>query len=163
VALMKALRTIRFDASDDNVFVNAAAPGELAVSGAFAFAGMDQHDIRGKTRQAFANGWLSLPGLGRATFVTITEADDDEVARAVAALVNLLVEDFGAPSPEDARVAAGDEFGYALELASGKPINTLLTVHRTIDDQGNIREEVREIAPPGLEQPHTRVWDVSDD
>lgn len=160
---MKVLRTIRFDASDDNVFINAATPGELAVSGAFAFAGMDPQDIRGKTRQAFANGWLSLPGLGRATFVTITEATDDEVAGAATALVELLLNDYGAPSAEDARQAAEDEIGYALELASGKPVNTLLTVHRTMGDQGGIHEEVREIAPPGLEQPHTRVWDISDD
>ncbi|MEE4238335.1 MAG: DUF6505 family protein, partial [Anderseniella sp.] len=52
---MKVLRTIRFDASDDHVFVNPAKPDEIAVSGAFAFAGIGPEEIRGKTRQAFAN------------------------------------------------------------------------------------------------------------
>ena len=36
--MSKFLRTIRFDASDDRVFARAAAAGEWAVSGAFAFA-----------------------------------------------------------------------------------------------------------------------------
>ena len=160
---MKALRTIRFDASDDNVFVTPAQPGELAVSGAFAFAGMDAQDIRGKTRQAFANGWLSVPGLGRATFVSVGEAGEADVGQATEALVRLFMEDYGAPDEAAAREAASDEIGYALELAAGKPLNTLLTVHRVLDEAGDIREEVREINPPGQERPHTRVWDVSDD
>ena len=160
---MKVLRTIRFDASDDHVFVNPAGPDEIAVSGAFAFAGIGPEDIRGKTRQAFANGFLSLPGLGRATFVTVGEASQDEIDVAVDALARLFVEDFGAPSDEAAMQAAMDELSYAFELAAGKPINTLLTVHRTLDDNGDIREEYREISPPGQERPHTRVWDVTDD
>ncbi len=160
---MKVLRTIRFDASDDHVFVTPAGPDEIAVSGAFAFAGIGPEEIRGKTRQAFANGFLSLPGLGRATFVTVGEAGDNELDAAVDALARLFVEDFGAPSREEALQAARDELSYALELAGGKPLNTLLTVHRTLDDNGDIREEYREINPPGQERPHTRVWDVTDD
>jgi len=75
----------------------------------------------------------------------------------------MLQEDFGAPSQDAALAAAREELGYALELAAGKPLNTLLTVHRKLDDNGDIREEYREINPPGQERPHTRVWDVSDD
>ena len=160
---MKVLRTIRFDASDDHVFVNPAGPDEIAVSGAFVFAGIGAEEIRGKTRQAFANGFLSLPGLGRATFVTVSEAPEAELDAAVQALTRMFVDDFGAPSPEAAMEAARDELSYALELAAGKPLNTLLTVHRKLDDNGDIREEYREINPPGQERPHTRVWDVSDD
>jgi hypothetical protein len=160
---MKVLRTIRFDASDDHVFVNPAQPDEIAVSCAFAFAGFGPEEIRGKTRQAFANGFLSLPGLGRATFVTVGEATEAELDAATDALAALLQEDFGAPSPDAAMSAAREELGYALELAAGQPLNTLLTVHRKLDDNGDIREEYREINPPGLERPHTRVWDVSDD
>lgn len=160
---MKVLRTIRFDASDDHVFVTPAQPGDIAVSGAFAFAGIGPEDIRGKTRQAFSNGWLSLPGLGRATFVSIGEADAAEISQAREALVRLFMEDYGAPSREAADEAARDELAYAAELAQGKPLNALLTVHRVLDDNGDIREEVREIAPPGHERPHTRVWDVEDD
>ena len=36
-------------------------------------------------------------------------------------------------------------------------------MHRTLDDNGDIREEYRDITPPGQERPHTRVWDVSDE
>jgi hypothetical protein len=78
-------------------------------------------------------------------------------------LIGLFMEDYGAPSREAAGEAADDELNYALELAGGKPLNTLLTVHRALDDNGDIREEVRNIAPPNQEQAHTRVWDVSDD
>ena len=160
---MKVLRTIRFDASDDHVFVNPAQPDDIAVSGAFVFAGIGPEEIRGKTRQAFANGFLSLPGLGRATFVTVGEATDAELDAATQALAAMLQEDFGAPSHDASLAAAREELGYALELAAGKPLNTLLTVHRKLDDNGDIREEYREINPPGQERPHTRVWDVSDD
>lgn len=160
---MKVLRTIRFDASDDHVFVNPAQPDEIAVSGAFVFPGIGPEEIRGKTRQAFANGFLSLPGLGRATFVTVGEATDAELDAATQALAAMLQEDFGAPSQDAALAAAREELGYALELAAGKPLNTLLTLHRKLDDNGDIREEYREINPPGQERPHTRVWDVSDD
>ena len=160
---MKVLRTIRFDVSDDHVFVNPAEAGELAVSGAFAFAGIDAQDISGKTRQAFSNGWLSLPGLGRATFVSVTEGAEGELSAARDALINLFMEDYGAPSREAAGEATDDELSYALDLAAGKPLNTLLTVHRTLDENGDIHEEIRTIAPPNQEQAHTRVWDVSDD
>lgn len=160
---MKVLRTIRFDASDDHVFVNPATCDQIAVSGAFAFAGIGPEELRGKTRQAFANGFLSLPQMGRATFVTVGEAGEPEVDATIAVLAQLFEQDYGAPSPEDATHAAHDEVAFALELAAGKPLNTLLTVHRALDDEGNVREEYREIKPPGIEQPHTRVWDVTDE
>ena len=51
----RLLRTIRFDATDEFVFEQAAGPDEWAVSGAFAFAHLSVDDIKGKTRQAFAN------------------------------------------------------------------------------------------------------------
>src|SRR5262249_15189795 len=58
---MKLLKTIRFDASDERVFDLAAAPDEWAVSGALAFAGAAPNSLTGKSRQAFANGFLGLP------------------------------------------------------------------------------------------------------
>jgi hypothetical protein len=161
--MIRILRTIRFDSSDDHVFVTPADPDEIALSGAFAFAGINNEEIRGKTRQAFANGFLALPGLGRATFVSVGEADEDEVSDAVEALARLFVEDYEAPDLSTARDAAREEIGFACELADGKPLNTLLTVHRTLTDEGAIHEEYREITPPGQERPHTRIWDVADE
>jgi len=161
--MIKVLRTIRFDSSDDHVFATPAGPDEIALSGAFAFAGLQKQDITGKTRQAFANGFLALPGLGRATFVSVGEANADELSDAIEALGQLFAEDYQAPDMTTAREAAREEIGFARELAEGKPLNTLLTVHRTLTDEGAIHEEYREIAPPGQERPHTRIWDVADE
>ena len=161
--MIKVLRTIRFDSSDDNVFVTPAGPDEIALSGAFAFAGIGKEEITGKTRQAFANGFLALPGLGRATFVAVGEADENEISGALEALAELFMEDYAAPDIIAARQAAHDEIGFARELAEGKSLNTLLTVHRTLTDEGAIHEEYREITPPGQERPHTRIWDVADE
>ncbi len=161
--MTKILRTIRFDSSDDNVFVTPAGPDEIALSGAFAFTGISMEDIRGKTRQAFANGFLALPSLGRATFVSVGEAGEDEVKDAVDALARLFVDDYEAPDLDTARHAAREELDFSCELAVGKPLNTLLTVHRTLTEDGAIHEEYREITPPGQERPHTRIWDVADE
>ncbi len=161
--MTKILRTIRFDSSDDNVFVTPAGPDEIALSGAFAFTGIGMEDIRGKTRQAFANGFLALPSLGRATFVSVGEATEDEVKDAVDALARLFVDDYEAPDLDTARHAAREELDFSSELAVGKPLNTLLTVHRTLTEEGAIHEEYREITPPGQERPHTRIWDVADE
>lgn len=161
--MIKVLRTIRFDSSDDSVFVTPAGPDEIALSGAFTFAGIGVEDIRGKTRQAFANGFLALPSLGRATFVSVGEAKKDEVSDAVNALARLFMEDYEAPDLNAARDAAREEVDFSCELAHGKPLNTLLTVHRTLTEEGAIHEEYREITPPGQERPHTRIWDVADE
>ena len=160
---MKVLRTIRFDQSDDHVFALAAQPDEIALSGAFAFLDIKADEIRGKTRQAFSNGFLALPSGGRATFVSIGEANEDEIADAVEALARQFVQDYAAPDMITAREAARDEIGFACDLAEGKPLNTLLTVHRKLNDDGSIHEEYREITPPRQEKPHTRIWDVSDE
>jgi len=161
--MLKVLRTIRFDSSDEHVFATPAAPDEIALSGAFAFAGIGTEDIKGKTRQAFANGFLALPSLGRATFVSVGEASDTEVSHAIDALARMFAEDYQAPDMATARDAAREEIGFSQELAQGKPLNTLLTVHRTLTEEGAIHEEYREISPPGQERPHSRIWDVVDE
>jgi hypothetical protein len=76
---MKLARTIRLDASDENVFENPAASGEWAISGGFEFSNWDESHLTGKPRQAFSNGWLSLDSFGRATFVAITSITETEV------------------------------------------------------------------------------------
>lgn len=159
----KVLRTIRFDSSDEHVFATPADPDEIALSGAFAFAGVGAEEIRGKMRQAFANGFLALPSMGRATFVVVGEASDAELSKATEALARLFVDDYQAPDMAAALDAARGEVGFSQELAEGKPLNTLLTVHRTLTGEDAIHEEYREITPPELERPHTRIWDVSDE
>lgn len=159
---MKLLRTVRFDASDSSVFARGAAPDEWAVSGAFAFAHLPAEALTGKTRQAFANGFLSLDSFGRSTFVTVAAIDRRERDAAVEALAAHLVAEYGAPDLAAARPAAEDEVAFAEELCRGAPINTVFTVRRTLRPDGGIGEEFRIVTPPS-EPLHTRIWDVVHD
>jgi hypothetical protein len=160
---MKLLKTVRFDASDERVFELAAAPEEWAVSGAFAFAGLSAGTIAGKTRQAFANGFLGLSSFGRSTFATVAEATPDELAAIEDALARHLVTAYGAPDLEAARLAAKEEAAFVLDLCREAPINTVFTVRRAWDPAGQIKEELRTIRPPAGEPLHAKVWTVVDD
>jgi hypothetical protein len=155
---MKLLRTIRFDSSDDRVYECAAGPDEWAVSGGFAFAGLTAPPT-GKQRQAFTNGFLSLEGFGRSTFVSVAQIEEPEVARLTEALAGHFVSDYGAPGMAAAGPVAQDEIGFVLDLCRDAPVNTVLAVRRSFDEEGQIREEFRSVAAPG-EAVHTRIWDV---
>ncbi len=160
---MKLLKVIRFDDSDNHVFARAAEPDEWAVSGASEFAGLGDDEIKGKTRQAFANGFLGIPSLGRSTFATVATITGDEEEALKLEFARLLVERIGAPSLEQALAAAATELEFAAELCADKPINTVFTVRRVIDKKGQFREEFREIKPPSGEPQHARIWDVVED
>lgn len=159
---MKLFRTIRFDQSDDHVFDPAAGPDEWAISGAFAFSALEPDAIRGKVKQAFSNGFLSLESFGRATFVSVAEIEDETHAGLVDALSDHFVDHYGAPDRAAAMPVAEAEIAFAAEVAGGAPINTVFTVRRVTDDSGEIREEFRTVTPPS-EPLHTRIWDVVDD
>lgn len=160
---MKLLRTIRFDASDESVYAQAAPAGEWAVSGAFAFADLERSAIAGKTRQAFANGFLGVASFGRSTFVTIAEASGGDHAAIAMQLAMHFVASYGAPGLEAALPAAEDEIAFAASLAQDLPINTVLTVRRVFADDGTIREEFRTIRPPAGEPLHARIWKLDSD
>ncbi len=113
---MKLLRTIRFDASDERVFDVAAAPEEWAVSGAFAFAGAAPGSLAGKSRQAFANGFLGVASFGRSTFATVAEATAADLEAVEQALVRHFVAHHGAPDEGAARAAAAEETAFVREL-----------------------------------------------
>lgn len=155
-------RTIRFDQSDTHVFEVAAEPGEWAVSGAFAFAGLAPCTMSGKTRQAFASGWLGLTTFGRSTFVAVAKASEAERDLAHMALARHLVEAWGAPDLEAALPAAAEEIAFVADLCAEAPINTLFALSREFDETGRIREAFRDVPPPG-EAAHARIWDVVDD
>jgi hypothetical protein len=160
---MKLLRTIRFDASDERVFEFAAAAEEWAVSGAFAFAHRGQGDLTGKTRQAFANGFLGVTSLGRSTFATVADASEADQEEIEQALARHFVSTYGAPDIDAALPVAREETAFARELAREAPINTVFTVRRTFGADGRIKEEFRTIRPPTGEAQHARIWTVSDD
>lgn len=159
---MKLLRTIRFDVSDDFVFDVAAGPGEWAVSGAFAFADLDAGDLRGKTKQAFANGFLSLAGFGRSTFAAVAGISAHAHQELIETLAAHFCEAWGAPHMDAARAAAAEELDFISGLVADAPVNTVFTVRRIHGEDGAIREEFRTIAPP-REALHTRIWDIVDD
>ncbi len=159
---MNLLRVIRFDESDSYVFGVVAEPDEWAVSGAFEFTGLGDDEIKGKTRQAFANGFLGIPSMGRSTFATVAKITEDDHQALRMLFARTLAEHCGAPSLAEALRAADEEIAFASDLCAAKPINSVFTVRRVIDKQGDFREEFREIKPPSGELPHARIWDVAE-
>lgn len=143
---MRLARTIRFDASDENVFDVAAEPGEWAISGAFEFSNWTEADVAGKRRQAFSNGWLGLESFGRATFVAVADITQAEYDRAVEALARHFVEAYGAPSPEAARPVAAEELADMRAMCEDHDPNTLLIVSRELVPAG-VSEAIRTISP----------------
>lgn len=160
---MKLLRTIRFDSSDERVFERAAASDEWAVSGAFAFAGLAPEDVVGKVKQAFANGFLGVESFGRATFATVAEADQSACDEIAFCLARHFVDHYGAPDTDVAWPAAQEELEFVLDLCRDAPINTVFTVRRSFDGDGQIKEELRTIKPPAGEPLHARIWTVEPD
>ena len=143
---MKLARSIRFDESDGNVFERAAEAGEWCISGAFAFSDFTEADLTGKPRQAFRNGWLSLEGFGRSTFVATAEIEATEVDALTMALAGHFVSTYGAPDLEAALPVAEEEMRHMLDLCDDHDPNTLLVIERTITGNG-IHEAFRVIKP----------------
>lgn len=143
---MKLARSIRFDESDTNVFEVAADAGEWCISGAFAFSNFADDDLKGKPRQAFRNGWLSVEGFGRSTFVATAEIDPPEVDAITMALAAHFVSTYGAPNLEAALPVAEEEIRHMLDLCAEHPANTLLVVERNLTPEG-IHEAFRTIKP----------------
>lgn len=158
---MRFLRVIRFDQSDDFVFERSAGSGEWALPGGFEFADITPDLLTGKTRQAFANGFLGIGSFGRATFAVTAEVSESEFDGIVTALADRFVEKFGAPSAAAALEAARAEADFIVDLCAEKPINTVFTLRRVLDE-GEIREEFRVVTPPSKPL-HAKVWDVVDD
>ena len=143
---MKFARTIRFDESDENIFARAAEPGAWAISGSFEFSNWTEADLTGKSRQAFANGWLSLTDFGRATFVAIAQIEPDERAALENRLAEHFVTYYGAPSIADALPVARDEISFMADLCADHAPNTLLAVSRSLTTAG-VNEAFKAISP----------------
>jgi len=161
--MMKFLRTIRFDDTDDNVFEIAAKAGEWAVPGAFSFVDLDPEEISGKTRQAFANGFLSVENWGRSTLASVASMQEKDREEIEQKLARHFVGDFGAPDIESALPAAKHEVEFAQKLCADQPVNTVFMVRREFDDDGHVREEFRIVRIEGDNQMHARIWSVTED
>ena len=160
---MKFLKTIRFDTSDEHVFETPAASDEWAVSGAFAFSHLSSGEVKGKTKQAFANGFLALQSFGRSTFASVAECGEDDLETIESSLAKHFVENYGAPDAEAALPAAREEARFILDLCETPLINTIFTVRRSFADDGQIKEEFRTIQAPDAKPKHTRIWSVVED
>lgn len=160
---MKLLKCVRFDGSDEQVFDIAAGPDEWVVPGSFAFTLMSPENITGKTRQAFANGFLGLTTFGRSTFAIVKEAGPGEAEILARHLANHFVEHYGAPDMAEALPVAQDEISFVADLSKDAAINTVFTLRRYFGDDGQIREEFRTIEAPTGTPVHAKIWSVVDD
>ena len=139
------LKTIRFDASDTFAFPLAAEPDEWAISGGFAFADLAPDEIKGKTRQAFANGFLGLTSFGHATFASVANITATEREYVIDRLARHFIDVYGAPDLNEARAAATGEVEFIEDLVKDSLINTLFCVSRSLDDDGRIVEDFRKL------------------
>ena len=158
---LKLARTIRFDSSDLNIFERAAEEGEWAVSGSFMFSGISEDALVGKTKQAFANGFLGLSSFGFSTLVSIVSAAQDDSERLSEMLANRFMDECGAPSIELARQAAAEEIDFMADICSEHKTGTLLSISRSLTEQG-IKESFRSIAKADscAEQ---QIWTIIDE
>ena len=143
--MLKLPRTIRLDPSDTFVFERAAEPGEWAVSGAFVFWNRDLVNLDQKQRVALRSGFLGIDSLGWSTLAIVTEATEADRQAMVDCLAGQLLQKFGAPDREAARLAAEDEVAFAASLCDHPP-QTLLAVQRSVEN-GEIRERFRTLRP----------------
>ena len=157
---MKFPRTIRLDGSDPQVFETAAAPGEWAVPGSFAFADRDPETLERKERLAFASGWLGTQSFGRASLVEIAEIDEASFAQLVERLARHFVERYGAPDLVAALPAARAEADYAAELCE-YGVHTLLAIEREVGEAG-ITERYR-VVKPSRAQDHAKIWTLEEE
>jgi hypothetical protein len=140
----KLLRTIRLDVSDSFAFEKAAEPGEWAVPGSFMFMDEDPATLTGKRRVAFRSGWLGIGSQGWSTIAVVVPASAEERMQAVQQLAEQLMAEHGAPDIGSALAAADEEVSFA-ESCADHPDQTLVVIHRTLDDEGHIREQFRTV------------------
>jgi hypothetical protein len=157
--MLRLPRTIRLDPSDTFVFEQAAEPGEWAISGAFMFGDQDPAALGQKQRVALRSGFLGIDSLGWSTLAVVTEATEADRHAMVERLAGQLLEKFGAPDFQAARLAADEEVAFAASLCD-HPLQTLLAVQRSVEN-GEIRERFRTIKPreaaPGADRLHAHA------
>lgn len=145
-ALIRFPLTVRLDESDRHIFERAAEAGEWAIPGSFVFSNASTDDLSGKTRQAFASGFLGLASFGWSTLVTVGEMAEAEYETLGNSLALHFVARYGAPDIASALPTALAELEFATALCD-HPLNSILAVERTLEDDG-IHEQFRLVAAP---------------
>jgi uncharacterized protein DUF6505 len=155
---MKFLRTVRFDDSDKYVFTKAAEPGSWAIPGGFMFSHLESGDLTGKERQAFRNGFLSIEDSAWSTFVSVGELTAERFDQLNRKLATFLLEEFNAPDENLATAAASAELAFAADICAQVSINTVFSLHREYDEQGNVKEAFR-IVEAGQGNNDIKAWE----
>ena len=155
---MKFPRVVHLDRSDFQLYAPAAAAGELAVPGSFAFADADPAALDGKERIAYASAWLGTTSFGHASLVEVAEIDEAAFFEVVEHLARHFVARYGAPDLGAALPAARAEADYAAGLCEHKT-NTLLAIEREPGAEG-IVERVRVIRPERASD-HAKIWEIA--
>lgn len=155
-------RAIRLDDSDVRVYETPARPGEWAVPGAFAFLDLDLDRLDGKTREAFHRGFLGTESFGWSTLVQVDEIGEAEYAAVIERLAAHLMQRYGAPDLDAARVAAAEEAAFAASICN-HPAHTMLMLEREVGEEG-ISENFRVVqATDPLDHGRVKVWTVVDE
>ncbi len=154
---MKFPRCIRLDASDLNIYAQAAEPGEWVVPGGFAYADCDPEELERKARLAFHSAWLGTESFGHGTLAEVAEIDPAGFEQVVERLARHFVEFYGAPDLKGARPVARAEAEDAAALCQHK-LHTLLAIEREMTEAGVV-ERFRVIVPARA-QDHAKVWEI---
>lgn len=155
-------RVVRLDDSDERVYPVAAAAGEWAVPGAFAFLDVEPAQADAKTREAFRHGFLGTESYGWSTLVQVDEIGPAEYAGVVERLARHFVERYNAPDVDSARRMAEEEAAFAVSICE-HPRHALLALDREIGEDG-IVENFRVVRPSsGLDHEKVRIWQIVDD
>jgi len=145
---MKILKTIRVDDSDKNIFDQPAEPGEIAITGSFAFSDKVFSELDRKGKIAYQSAWLGIGSFGNSTFVEVQEVEESDLDQAQQKLAVYFVQNFGAPSIADALPVAQDELNYSVSLCEFDA-GTILAIERTDTPEG-IKESIRMISQPEI-------------
>lgn len=159
--MRKFPKVVRLDGSDLQVFPQAAAPGEWAVPGSFAFSGARIEALTGKDRLAFAHGWLGTESFGYAALVEVAEITEGEFFQVVERLARHFVERYRAPGLGEALPAARSEADYAADLAADHKVHQLLALEREEGPKGLV-ERIRLVRPERADS-HAKIWQIVDD
>ncbi len=127
--------------------------------GSFMFFGADVTALKGKPKVAFRSGWLGLESFGWSTIAVVVRATPEERRDAVQHLAEVLVAQHGAPDMGTALAAADEELAFA-ESCAEHPEQTLVVIHRTLGEDGDIREQFRTVKAglPFNKDSHSRVF-----
>ena len=157
---MKFPRTVRLDSSDLEIYETAAAAGEWAVPGGFAFADADPEQLDRKARLAFGGAWLGTESFGWSSLVEVGEIDEAGFFQVVERLARHFVVAYGAPDLAAALPVARAEADHAAGLCE-HGVHTLLAIERELGDAGLV--ERYRVITPSRAQDHAKIWSLEPD